>query len=140
LHHVELHQDSQGQGQEHEEGLGEKKQLELIGVVGHHAPQEGKEEHRQGLQGPHQPQVEGGVGEQQDQPAEGHRLHPGTGEADELAAVKQPEVAMAQGRKSGGGAGSHITGGQGGKGKFPRPAPYSGKTGKASGKSLSRMI
>ena len=70
-------------------------------MVGHHPAQEGKEEHRQGLERPHQAQVEGGVGEHQDQPAEGHGLHPGAGEGDHLAGVKQPEIAVAQGRKGG---------------------------------------
>ena len=88
LDHFDFHQHPQDQGQEHEDGLGDEEQPELGGVVGHHPAEEGKQEHRQGLERPHQAQIEGGVGEHQDQPAEGHGLHPGAGEGDHLAGVK----------------------------------------------------
>ena len=44
-------------------------------------------------------QIKGGIGQYQDQPAEGHRLHPGAQERNGLPDVKQPEIPVAQGGK-----------------------------------------
>ena len=65
------------------------------------ASHEGETEHGAELQRSDEAELEGGVGQLQDQPGLGDALHPGPDERDQLAGDEQPEVPMVERAQTG---------------------------------------
>ena len=72
----------------------------LVGAVGEDARGERDEQHRQAAERGDQADVVGGVGELQDEPPLRHVLHPRADQGRPLPEEEQPEVPVAQGRRT----------------------------------------
>ncbi len=96
------HEDGQDKGLAHEGRLRADEDAALGEPVRDGTGDEGKAEHGRRLERVDEPQLEGRVGELEDQPCLRHALHPGSDERDELAREEEPIVPMIESAEGGG--------------------------------------
>ena len=87
---------------EHEAGLGGDDQAALRQPIGESAGQEGEAQHGSELQRSDEAELEGGVGQLQNEPGLCDTLHPGSDQRDQLAGDEETEVTMVESAQTGG--------------------------------------
>ena len=98
-HGLRPHQHRERERLEHLQRLREHHGAAFVHAVGHDARVQREQQHTERADRRDEADVERGVGELQDQPALGHRLHPRARKRDGLAEEEEAEVAMREGTK-----------------------------------------
>ena len=91
-----LDEDRHGEGLEHEGDLHENDDPSLVHAIGDHARVETEEQHTERAERGGEADVEGRVGQREDQPAFADVLHPGADEGDALTDKEETEVAVGE--------------------------------------------
>jgi hypothetical protein len=87
-------QDAERQRLEHHHDLGAQQEFALREAVGDDAAEQPQQQHRQGLEHRDGSERQRRVGQAQDQPGLGDRLHPGAGVGDDLPRPEETKIAV----------------------------------------------